>query len=64
VPEFLQDEVVADRMAPALRDLLDRANPRRQAMVEDLASVRESLGERGAAGRVAALALQMAGAAS
>jgi hypothetical protein len=29
-------------------------------MLKDLASVRESLGERGAAGRVAALALQMA----
>jgi lipid-A-disaccharide synthase len=60
VPEFVQDEVRADRMASVLHELLDSSSPRRQAMLKDLASVRESLGERGAAGRVAALALQMA----
>jgi lipid-A-disaccharide synthase len=60
VPEFLQDEVTADRMAPVLKEILDPASERRQTMVRDLNAVRESLGERGAAGRVAAIALQMA----
>ena len=60
VPEFLQDEVTADRMAPVLKALLDPSSTRRETMVRDLAAVRESLGDRGAAARVAALALQMA----
>jgi lipid-A-disaccharide synthase len=64
VPEFVQDAVTAERMAPALRELLDQANPRRQEMLEALAAVRADLGERGAAGRVASLALRMAGAKS
>ena len=59
VPEFLQDELDPAKVVPVLRELLDPASARRQAMVRDLAQVRESLGERGAAGRVATLALQM-----
>lgn len=59
VPEFLQDDVRASRVAPVLKELLDASSPRRQAMIRDLQEVRDSLGERGAAGRVAALALQM-----
>jgi lipid-A-disaccharide synthase len=62
-PEFIQDEVSVERMAPVLAELLDRGSARRRAMIDDLAGVRASLGERGAAGRVAALALQMIGAA-
>jgi lipid-A-disaccharide synthase len=62
VPEFLQDEVTAERMAPVLRELLDPRSARRETMLRDMGQVRASLGERGAAGRVAALALQMAGA--
>jgi lipid-A-disaccharide synthase len=61
VPEFVQDDMRAGRMAPVLRELLDPTSVRRATMLRDLASVRESLGERGAAGRVAAMALQMAG---
>jgi lipid-A-disaccharide synthase len=61
VPEFLQDDVRAERMAPVLAELLNEGSERRKTMVRDLQAVRESLGERGAAGRVAALALQMIG---
>jgi lipid-A-disaccharide synthase len=59
VPEFLQDDVSADKMAPVLKELLDVGSERRKVMLRDLQTVRESLGERGAAGRVASLALQM-----
>jgi lipid-A-disaccharide synthase len=60
VPEFVQDDVTADRMAPVLREILEPGSERRKTMLRDLEAVRESLGERGAADRVAALALQMA----
>jgi lipid-A-disaccharide synthase len=60
VPEFVQDDMDPARMAAVLRELLDHASERRATMLRDLGAVRESLGERGAAGRVAALALQMA----
>jgi hypothetical protein len=46
-------------MAPVVRELLDHGNERRQAMLRDLRAVRDSLGEPGAARRVAALAMQM-----
>jgi lipid-A-disaccharide synthase len=59
VPEFLQDEVSAERMAPVLKELLDPGSAHRATMLRDLDAVRESLGERGAAGRVAAIALEM-----
>jgi lipid-A-disaccharide synthase len=59
VPEFLQDELTPQRVAPVLRELLDSTSERRQAMLRDLAEVRESLGEPGASRRVAAMALQM-----
>lgn len=59
VPEFVQDEMTPEQMSPVLRELLDPASARRLTMLRDLAEVRESLGERGAAERVAALALQM-----
>jgi lipid-A-disaccharide synthase len=62
VPEFLQDELAPEKIAPVLGELLDPSSGRRQTMLRDLAAVRESLGERGAAGRVAALAVQMAAA--
>jgi lipid-A-disaccharide synthase len=48
-----------ERMAPMLKELLDSQSERRQVMLRDLAAVRESLGERGAAGRVAALAIDL-----
>lgn len=60
VPEFIQDDVTASKMAPVLKELLDPESDRRKTMLRDLQAVRESLGERGAAGRVASLALEMA----
>lgn len=59
VPEFLQDDMEPSRVAPVLKELLDASSDRRLTMLRDLAEVRDSLGDRGAAGRVAALALQM-----
>jgi lipid-A-disaccharide synthase len=61
VPEFLQDELDPARMAPVLAELLDHCSERRQTMLRDLEEVRNSLGERGAARRVAELAMQMIG---
>jgi lipid-A-disaccharide synthase len=61
VPEFLQDELDPARMAPVLAELLDHGSERRQTMLRDLEEVRDSLGERGAARRVAELAMQMIG---
>ena len=61
-PEFIQHDLVPTKVADALEPLLDRATPVRQAMVDELARVRGSLGEAGAATRVAAIALSMAGA--
>jgi lipid-A-disaccharide synthase len=63
VPEFVQDALEPRRIADVLEPLLDPASPARSAMVADLMSVRDSLGEAGAAGRVADLALEMAAAA-
>jgi lipid-A-disaccharide synthase len=60
VPEFIQDDATPEKMAPVLREILDPTSERRQTMLRDLQSVRESLGQGGAADRVAALALQMA----
>src|SRR5688500_6417270 len=59
-PEFVQDALVPVRVADALEPLLDRLGPRRAAMIADLAAVRATLGEAGAADRVAAMALTMA----
>lgn len=59
VPEFLQDDLDPSRIAPVLSELLEASNERRLTMLRELAAVRDSLGEPGAAGRVAELALQM-----
>lgn len=61
VPEFVQDDLQPRAVARVLADLLDRGSERRTAMLRDLEEVRDSLGDRGAAGRVAALAVQMIG---
>jgi lipid-A-disaccharide synthase len=58
--EFVQDAVVPERVADALDPLLDAGDPRRAAMIGDLAEVRAKLGTPGAAERVAAIAAELA----
>ena len=59
-PEFVQDAFVPEQVASALEPLLDRADPRRAAMLDALAEVRAKLGTPGAADRVAAIASELA----
>ncbi|MDQ3673365.1 MAG: hypothetical protein M3365_03185, partial [Gemmatimonadota bacterium] len=51
--EFIQDEIVPERIADAIDDLLDPASPRRREVIAGLAEVRSKLGSPGAAERVA-----------
>jgi lipid-A-disaccharide synthase len=62
-PEFIQDQIVPQRIAPVLEDLLDKSSPRRREMLAGLAEVRARLGSPGAAERVARMASELAGAA-
>src|SRR5881409_2758585 len=58
VPELLQGRATGERIAAAARAILD--DPVRHAgIVEDLRDVRRRLGRGGAAGRAAAIALEM-----
>ena len=60
VPELLQGQVTGARVADAARGILD--DPvRRVRIVEDLREVRRRLGGGGAAGRAAAIVLEMLG---
>jgi lipid-A-disaccharide synthase len=54
-PEFIQHDLRADRVGPALLPLLDGASPERARMLGALADVRRRLGAPGAAVRVAAM---------
>jgi lipid-A-disaccharide synthase len=54
-PEFIQDALRADLVAPVLLPLLDVASPARATMLEALMEVRRRMGEPGAAVRVAAM---------
>lgn len=58
MPELVQSDVNAERLAAETRALLDDAKTRAR-MTEKLAHLRERLGSPGAAGRVADLALGM-----
>lgn len=60
-PEFVQEALRPAAVADALEPLLERGNPVRARMIDELARVRGSLGTAGAAGRVATMALEMAG---
>ncbi len=60
VPELLQGQVTGPRIAAAATSILE--NPTRHATItEDLRQVRGRLGSGGAAGRAAAIALEMLG---
>jgi len=60
VPELLQGAVTGPRIAAAARTILD--DPvRRATMLDDLRDVRRRLGRGGAAGRAAAIAVEMLG---
>lgn len=61
VPELLQHDATADRIAAEALDIL-KNEKRRLAMTEELAKIRRALGEAGAADRAAGLALEMIGA--
>ncbi len=59
VPEFIQDDARADRIATACSQLID--GPARVQQLERLAAVVDSLGQGGAAARTAAIAEEMIG---
>lgn len=60
-PEFIQHELRADRVAPALLLLLDENSPERAAMLDALREVRVRMGDPGAGVRVAAMVDTMLG---
>ena len=59
VPEFVQGDLVPERVADALDPLLDEESEERARMLAGLARVRSQLGTPGAAGRVARMAAEM-----
>lgn len=61
--EFVQDALRPMDVADALEPLLDRSSPARADMIAQLLQVRSTLGEAGAARRVAEMAIGMAAAA-
>jgi lipid-A-disaccharide synthase len=60
VPEFVQDELQPAAVAAALEPLLNLASVERRRMIDGLDAVRASLGQPGAAARVAILATELA----
>ncbi len=59
--EFLQDALRPSSVADALEPLLDLKSPQRARVVTQLAEVRAKLGQPGAAGRVARMAMELVG---
>lgn len=60
VPEFIQHEATAERIAPVALALMDDT-PERQAMIDDLREVRRILGDGGASRKAAGHVLEVAG---
>jgi lipid-A-disaccharide synthase len=60
--EFIQNDVVPEKMADVLTDLLKKDSPRRLEVLTGLAEVRARLGSPGAADRVARMASDLVGA--
>jgi len=60
VPELVQDEVTADRLAHEIMAILDDTEVR-EGMKKNLELVREKLGKGGASARTAGIALEMIG---
>ena len=58
--EFVQSAVQPRALADALQPLLDPHSVQRKALVSQLSAVRDTLGQPGAAARVAAMALELA----
>jgi lipid-A-disaccharide synthase len=59
IPEILQGQVTAERLAAGVAPLLDRGSPEARRQLEGLADVRRRLGGPGAAGRVTELAARL-----
>jgi lipid-A-disaccharide synthase len=59
--EFVQDDVVPEKMADALAELLGKETPERRRVLSGLAEVRAKLGSPGAAERVARMASDLIG---
>ena len=58
--EFIQDALIPANVAATLEPLMEPNSAVRRAMLADLDGVRRQLGQPGAAGRVAAIAQQLA----
>lgn len=59
VPEFLQDDVCPETVAPVLLALLEEGGEVRRRQLDDLARVRERMGGPGASDRVADVAAEL-----
>ncbi len=61
VPEFLQERVRTDVIAPVLLDLLEEGSDARNRQLAGLVRLRERLGQPGASERVASIAEELIG---
>jgi len=59
--EFVQDDIVPERIADAMVSLLELESRQRQEVLAGLAEVRGKLGSPGAADRVARIASELVG---